>query len=186
LKIAIVAALAALPIALGALPAAAQSANDQVFAAIRQTCLATSAAPAAATTAADAHGWRGGTYTRPPLDKFSVDAKVSRSAHIAGSDLELFAWQGKNPGGITASECAVKVSKTKFAALRAAAAAMTGFEAQESAAATATFRYTGPADAPKPLDKAQFEDAAANGGIEMLTVSQQGSDVIVALLVLHK
>lgn len=186
MKTALVAGLAGLPLALGALPAAAQTGPDPVFAAFREVCLVTGAEPAAATKAADAHGWRGGSYTRPPLDKFTVDEKVSKAMRVGGSELDLFAWHGKNASGFSADECAVKVTKVKFAALRSAAATTLGFEAQESAPTNATFRYSGPIDAPKPLDKPQFDEAAANGGIEMLTVSDQGSYVSVALLRLRK
>ncbi len=164
-------------------PADAQGA-DPVFAAFHDACVATGAEPAGVAKATE-RGWSDGDMTGTPIAGFTVDNKVIKSTRIGGAELKLFDWHGVK-GAIGADECQVSVNKASFEALRSAAATSLGFVAQQSAADKAVFQFSGPPDTPKPIDKAQFDAAAANGGLMLLTVSKQGNGAFIELLRIRK
>lgn len=166
---------------LGAATAAAAQAADPVFAAFHQACVATGAEPAAITTATTGHDWKSSDVTGTPISGFAVDSKVSETTRVGDTELKLFAWHGTK-GAIQADECQIAVSKADFAALRSAAASSLGFAAQQDSAEKAVFQFSGPTDAPKPVDSSQFDQAASSGGLGLLTVSKQGSGAFLELL----
>ncbi len=180
------AGLAGALLAAMAAPAPAQGVAQPVFAAFRDVCLATGAEPAAVTLATDKAGWRNGETTAQPLPNFKVDAKVTKSTHVGEAELKLFAWHGANAKGISAEECEVEVSKAKFVDLQAAVAASLGFSAQQSSPTKAVFQFSGPLEAPQPLTNDKFDEAAANGGVKILTLSEQGPGAYIGLLRIQK
>ncbi len=177
-------AAAGLALLLGPVGIAHAQGADPVFAAFHQACIATGAEPAAVAKATE-RGWNDGDMTGTPIAGFTVDNKVIKSTRIGGAELKLFDWHGVK-GAIGADECQVSVNKASFEALRSAAATDLGFAAQQSAADKAVFQFSGPADAPKPIDKAGFDAAAGNGGLMLLTVSKQGAGVFIELLRIRK
>jgi hypothetical protein len=164
--------------------AAAQGA-DPVFAAFQQACMATGAEPAAVTTAVEAHGWKNGDVAGTPISGFTVDNKVSKATKAGDAELKLFAWHGAK-GAIQANECQISASKANFEAARGAVATSLGFAAQQTTAEKSVFQFSGAVDAPKAIDSSQFEEAAGNGGLSLLTVSKQGSGAFLELLRIHK
>jgi hypothetical protein len=172
-------------LALAGAGAASAQAADPVFAAFRQACVDTGAEPAAVTKVVEGHGWRNGDVAGTPISGFAVDAKASKTTKIGDAELKLFAWHGAK-GAIQADECQISASKTDFEGLKNAIAASVGFAAQQSAAEKAVFQFAGPADAPKAVEQAQFDQAAGSGGLYLLTVSKQGNGAFVELLRIRK
>jgi hypothetical protein len=174
------AALAAVIVS-GAAEAAWAQSSDPVFAAFHEACVATGAEPTGVIKATEAHGWRNGDVAGKPIDGFKVDAKASKSKKVGDAELKLFAWQGSK-GGIQADECQVQASKAGFEAVRAAVATTLGFSAQEASSPDkVVFSYAGPLDAPKPIDKSQYDAAAGTGGAFLLSITKQGSGVFLEL-----
>jgi hypothetical protein len=171
-------------LALVAAGAACAQGADPMFAAFHQACVDTGAEPAAVLKATE-HGWSEGDMAGTPIAGFVVDNKVTKSTRIAGAELKLFDWHGVK-GPISANECQVSINKVNFEALRSATATALGFAAQQSAADKAVFQFSGAASAPKPIDKAEFDAAASNGGLMLLTVSKQGNGAFLELLRISK
>lgn len=168
---------------LAAASVAAAQTGDPIYAAFTQACLATSAEPAAVTSATS--DWKNSDVAGTPISGFAVDAKVSKATRLGGADLKLFAWHGTK-GAIQADECQIAVSKAEFASVRTAAAGALGFAPQQDGAEKAVFQFSGAANAPKPVDNSQFDQAASSGGLGLLTISKQGSGVFLELLRIRK
>jgi len=166
---------------LAAAGAAAAQASDPAFAAFHDACMATGAEPAAVTTFTTRHDWKASDVAGTPISGFAVDNKVSKSTRAGDAELKLFAWHGTK-GAIQADECQISVSKADFAAVRSAVAASVGFAAQQDSAEKAVFQFSGSASAPKPVDNSGFDQAAGSGGLNLLTVSKQGSGAFLELL----
>jgi hypothetical protein len=172
-------------LALAAASAAAAQAADPIFAAFHEACMATGAQPAAVTSATAGHDWKNGDAAGTPISGFAVDNKVSKARRVGDAELKLFAWHGTK-GAIQADECQIAVSKADFAALRGAVASSLGFPAQQDSPEKAVFQFTGTMDAPKAVDSSGFDQAAGSGGLDLLTVSKQGSGAFVELLRIRK
>ena len=170
---------------LAAASAAAAESADPVFAAFHEACIATGAEPAAVTTYTTGHDWKSSDVTGTPISGFAVDNKLSKSTRAGDAELKLFAWHGTK-GPIQANECQIAVSKADFAAVRNAVASSLGFAAQQDSADKAVFQFSGPTNAPKAIDSSQFEQAAGSGGLNLLTVSKQGSGAFLELLRIQK
>lgn len=170
---------------LAAADAAAAQASDTVFAAFHEACVATGASPAAVTTFTTSHDWKNSDVSGTPISGFAVDNKVSKSTRVGDADLKLFAWHGTK-GPIQADECQIAISKGDFAALRSAAATSLGFAAQQDGAEKSVFQFSGPTNAPKAIDSSQFDQAASSGGLNLMTVSKQGSGAFLELLRIQK
>lgn len=170
---------------LAAASGAAAQAADPVFAAFHDACIATGAEPAAVTTFTTSHDWKNSDVAGTPISGFAVDNKVSKSIRAGDADLKLFAWHGTK-GAIQADECQISVSKADLAAVRSAAAASLGFAAQQDSAEKAVFQFSGPTNAPKPVDSSGFDQAAGSGGLNLLTISKQGSGAFLELLRIRK
>jgi hypothetical protein len=157
---------------------------DPVFAAFREACLVSGAEPAAVAKATE-HGWSDGDMTGTPIPGFVVDNKVMKSTRIGAAELKLFDWHGVK-GAIGADECQVSVNKAGFEAVRSAAATSLGFAAQQTAPDKSVFQFQGTAEAPKPIEKTDFDAAAGSGGVMLLTISKQGNGVFLELLRIRK
>jgi hypothetical protein len=170
---------------LAAASAASAQGAEPIFAAFHQACIATGAEPAAVTGATASHDWKSGDATGTPISGFAVDNKVSKATRVGDAELKLFAWHGTK-GAIQADECQIAVSKADYAAVRSAAAASLGFAAQQDSPEKAVFQFSGSTDSPKPVDNSQFDQAAGSGGLDLLTVSKQGSGAFLELLRIRK
>ncbi len=171
---------------LGLASAAHAQTPDPIFSAFHNICMAADTDPGAVTTAASSQGWSAGGVAGQPIPSFVVTDKTTLTKKIGEANLTLFSWKGTK-GPITASECQMQVSKANFAALPADAAAALGFSADDAAQTRVVFHYSGPASAPHPLsDKSQYDAAASDGGLYILTLSSTGKSAFLELLKIHK
>jgi len=176
-------ASAALAVALFALPGVAAAAP--AFDAFRQICGDTRADYAAVVTAANAGGWAAADVKAEMMEGVVVSAQVSRSKTVAGDKLVLQTWTGLK-GAYKITACTVRASNSKTDEIKAAVQAWVGFAPQASDPKSITFRFADEAGARRALTQADYDTAAAGPGLEMLTVSNDGTDTIIDLLNVKK
>ncbi len=182
-RLALVAALIACE-ASGA--SATWAAGDETpFAAFQTVCLTPNAD--FETVRAAASAWRDTEVTGDAtLPGVVVASRLTKATKVGGVPLTLFAWSGATKAGVHVSACTVRVTKPDFDEIQGAAAAYTGFAAQDSAPKKAVFRYTRTASKPIAIDKAGFDAAAAGEGMDILTVTGDVHGSVIDLLKIKK
>ena len=158
---------------------------ETVAQSFKDVCMLNGPGPAAVTTAAASHGWKNGDASGSPIAGFTVDTKVSRTTHIGGANVTLFAWHGAK-GAIQADECQVEASKASFEEVRDAVASDLSMQPQQVLADKAVFQHSVKDGAFQGIaDKSGFDAAAGAGGLHLLTVKKNGAGVFVSLLKIH-
>lgn len=170
-----------------AAPALAAPAPANVaFDAFAKVCADTHVDYPAVVAAADANGWKPSDVSSATMDGVQVTDKLSRGSKVGDTALTLFAWRGTAKGGVQVSACTVRVTKTDFAGLQAAAQAWLGFGPQDAPAKKAIFRYTEADGAHHALTSSEYDAAAAGAGMEILTISPDAKGTVLDLLKIKK
>jgi hypothetical protein len=179
-RIFLAAALAAL-----SLGARAQAA-DPLFAAFAGVCAAPAADFAGVKAAADSAGWGPSDASADAsMAGVEVTDRMARATTAERTDLTLTAWKGAK-GGVTISDCAVRIARPAFPAMRAAVGEWAAFSPQERAANRDIYRFTDRAGARVALTNADFDAAAAGAGLQILTVSGDQSGTVLDLMMIKK
>ena len=160
-----------------ALPAAASPAFDG----FRAVCGDSHMDFAAIKSAVDAGHWVPTEVTPNSMPGVTVTESVARTVNAGGAKLTLFAWHGTK-GAVQVSACTVRVTQAKFADLSHDAQAWTGFAPQTSDTGKAVWQFTEDAGARKAVQKADYNTAAAAGGLNFFTVSSVGAETVIDLL----
>lgn len=169
-------ATAALALAM-ALPAVASPAFDG----FKAVCGDTHLDFAAVKSAADAGHWAPTEVQSSTMEGVTVAESLARTVVAGGAKLTLFAWHGTK-GAVQVSACTVRVSPGKFSDLSHDAAAWAGFAPQVASANKSVWQFTENAGALKPVQKTEYNAAAAAGGLEFFTVTGVGPEAILDLL----
>ncbi len=166
--------------------ASAWAANDATpFGAFEAVCLTPNAGFAGVQAAAG--GWHDTEVTgASTLPGVTVSDHLSKASKAGGVPVTLFAWTGTTKSGVHVSGCTVRIAKPAFDELQGAAAAYTGFAAQDASPKKAVFRYTPAAAKPTALDKSGFDAAAAGEGMDILTVTGDVHGAVLDLLKIKK
>jgi hypothetical protein len=176
-KIAIAAGIVAI------LPGVATAAP--AFDAFRQICGDTRADYPAVVKAANAGGWAATDVKATTMEGVVVSDQVSRSKAVDGEKLVLLAWTGLK-GAVKITACTVRAPNSKTDEIKAAVQTWAGFAPQVSDPKRISFRFADEAGGRRALTQADYDAAAAGPGLEMLTVSNDGTDTIIDLLNIKK
>ena len=155
------------------------------FDAFRQICGDTRADYPAVVKAVDAGGWAATDVKATTMEGVVVSDQVSRSKTVGGDKLVLLAWTGLK-GAVKITACTVRAPNSKTDEIKAAVQSWAGFAPQVSDPKRITFRFADEAGARRALTQADYDAAAAGPGLEMLTVSNDGTDTIIDLLNIKK
>ncbi len=175
-----IALIATAAIALPGLAAAAPA-----FDAFRQICGDTRADYPAVVKAVDAGGWATADVKAAPMEGVVVSEQISRSKTVSGDKLVLQAWRGMK-GAFKVTECTMRAPNSKTEEIKAAVQAWVGFAPQISEPKRIAFRFADEAGARRALTPAEYDAAGAGPGLEMLAVSNDGTDTIIELLNIKK
>jgi hypothetical protein len=165
------------------LPAFASAAP--AFDAFRQVCGDTRADYPTVVKALDAGGWAAADVKAAPMEGVVVSSQISRTKTVAGDKLVLQAWTGLK-GAVKIAACTVRAPNSKTDEVKAAVQTWVGFAPQITDPKRISFRFADEAGARRALTQADYDAAAAGPGLEMLTVSNDGTDTIIDLLNIKK
>jgi hypothetical protein len=115
------------------------------------------------------------------MEGVAVTESLARTVNAGAATLTLFAWHGTK-GAVQVSACTVRVTQVKFADLSRDAKGWVGFAPQTADATKAIWQFTEDAGQRKAVQKADYNAAAAAGGLNFFTVSSVGTDTILDLL----
>jgi hypothetical protein len=160
-----------------AMPAAASPAFDG----FRAVCVDSHMDFAAIKSAADAGHWVPTEVQPNAMEGVAVTESLARTVNAGAATLTLFAWHGTK-GAVQVSACTVRVTQVKFADLSRDAKGWVGFAPQTADATKAIWQFTEDAGQRKAVQKADYNAAAAAGGLNFFTVSSVGTDTILDLL----
>jgi hypothetical protein len=169
-------ATAALALTMG-MPAAASPAFDG----FQTVCGDTHLDFAAVKSATDAGHWVPTEVQPTTMEGVTVVESLARTVVAGGAKLTLFAWHGTK-GAVQVSACTVRVSPAKFADLAHDAGAWVGFGPQVADPNKSVWQFTENAGARKAVQKADYNTAAAAGGLDFFTVTAAGPETILDLL----
>jgi len=167
---------AALALAM-ALPAAASPAFDG----FKAVCGDTHMDFAAVKSAVDAGHWVPTEVQPSTMEGVTVTESLARTVIAGGAKLTLFAWRGTK-GAVQVSACTVRVAQAKYADLSHDAGAWAGFAPQVASPTKSVWQFTEDSGAIKAVQKADFNTAAAAGGLDFFTVTATGPETILDLL----
>jgi len=171
-------ALAGVAIAISlASPAFASPAFD----AFRKVCGDTHGDFSATKAAADAGHWVPTEVAPNTMEGVTIDESLARQITVGPARLTLFAWHGSK-GTVQVSACTIKLTQTPFSGLADDAKAWVGFAPETSSATKAVWRYTETGGTKSAVQKADYDKAAAAGGLDFFTVSQLGAETVLDLL----
>jgi len=167
--------------------AAPAAAGTPVFEAFRKVCGDTHADYASIVSALNTNGWKQVDTKGSTMEGVKVTDSISRGLTVGESHLTLFAWRGAK-GDVQISACTVRASPAKSDPLKADARTWTGFDPQSVDAQSGRigYQFTDDADAHRALAKTDYDAAAAGAGLELMTLSTDGSDTILDLLKIKK
>lgn len=152
-----------------------------VFDAFRKVCGDSHGDFAAIKAAADAGHWVPTEVAPNTMEGVTVAESVARQVAVGGTKMTLFAWRGSK-GTVQVTACTVKVTQTPFAGVADDAKAWVGFAPEAATSAKAVWRYTENAGVKSAVQKADYDKAAAAGGLDFFTVSQVGPETVLDLL----
>jgi hypothetical protein len=152
-----------------------------VFDAFRNVCGDSHGDFAAIKAAADAGHWVPTEVAPNTMEGVTVAESVARQITVGGAKMTLFAWRGSK-GTVQVTACTVKVTQAPFAGLADDAKTWVGFAPEAATGAKAVWRYTENAGVKSAVQKADYDKAAAAGGLDFFTVSQVGPETVLDLL----
>ncbi len=169
-----------------AVSSATAAAPGPVFGAFVDVCGDTHADFAAVSRVSSVAAW-GETDVKADsnMPGVSVTGQLARSTTVDKTGLVLSAWHGTK-GAVQISDCTIHVAKADLDRLRGDASAWLGFQPQDSSAKRAAFRFTEADGAHKAVTPAEFDAAAAGGGLEILTVSGDANGTVLDLMTIKK
>jgi hypothetical protein len=180
-------AVASALISLAIISPARGETTNAAFASFVTVCGQPAADLAGVRAAADAHGWAASDAPPDPaMGGITVSNHLTRASKAAGASLILSAWQGTTKGGVKVSACTVHAEKAPFQPVREAAASWLSVPPVDDSAKKAVFRFTDANGAHRALLPAEYDAAAAAGGLEILTVSGDANGAVLDLLVIRK
>jgi hypothetical protein len=164
------------------LAAASPVAASPAFDAFKKVCGDTNADFNAVKTAVGSGGWAPTEVHPATMEGVAVSESLARAATVAnGVKVTLFAWQGTK-GAVHISACTMRVTKETFADLGQQAQGWTGFAPQTADTGKNVWRFTEAGGARKALAPADYNAAAAAGGLNFFTVSADRAETILDLL----
>ena len=155
------------------------------FDAFRQICGDTRADFPAVVKALDANGWATTDVKATTMEGVAVSEQVSRSKVVAGDKLVALAWTGLK-GTVKITACTVRSPNSQTEEIKTAVQAWAGFAPQVAEAKRTSFHFADESGVRRALTQADYDAAAAGPGLEMLTVSNDGTDTIIDLLNIKK
>ncbi len=155
------------------------------FDAFRQICGDTHADFPAVVKALDANGWVATDVKATTMEGVTVSEQVSRSKVVAGDKLVALTWTGLK-GTVKITACTVRSPNSQTEEIKTAVQGWVGFAPQIADAKRVSFRFADESGARRALTQADYDAAAAGPGLEMLTVSNDGTDTIIDLLNIKK
>lgn len=164
-----------------ALALASPALASPVFDAFQKVCGDTHGDFAATKAAVDAGHWVPTEVAPNTMEGVTITESLARQITVGGARLTLFAWRGSK-GTVQVIACTIKVTQTPFAGLADDAKAWVGFAPEAATATKAVWRYTETGGAKSAVQKANYDKAAAAGGLDFLTVSQLGPETVLDLL----
>ena len=160
--------------------AAGPVAASPAFDAFNKVCGDTHGDFNAVKTAVSGAGWAPTEVHPATMEGVTVSESLARAATVAnGVRVTLFAWQGTK-GAVHISACTMRVTKETYADLSKAAQAWTGFAPQTADAGKTVWRFAD--DTRKAVAPADYNAAAAGGGLDFFTVSADRAETILDLL----
>ena len=160
--------------------------SDQAFGAFRGLCADTGADYVAVVAAANAADWKPTEILADTMKGVSVTDKVSRAKVFDDGSLTVFAWRGLTASNVKVSDCAMRVDKANFGDLQARSQSWLGIPPQQATSEKAIFRFTDEAGAHRALSPPDFDGAAAGAGLEILTVTRDGTGATLDLIKFKK
>ncbi len=161
--------------------AASPALASPVFDAFRNVCGDSHGDFAAIKAGADAGHWVPTEVAPNTMEGVTVAESVARQITVGGAKMTLFAWRGSK-GTVQVTACTVKVTQAPFAGLADDAKTWVGFAPEAATGAKAVWRYTENAGVKSAVQKADYDKAAAAGGLDFFTVSQVGPETVLDLL----
>ena len=184
-KAAFAAALSATAV-LASAPAGAEG-SSPAFDAFASVCAVPAANFDAVKSAADAQRWGpSDAQADASMTGVTVADTLTRALTVGKTGLVLSAWHGTTKSGVKIGDCTVHVQSADLAAIKSAAGAWLAFPAQEDSPKRAVYRFTEAAGAHHPLTSAEFDAAAAAGGLQILTVSGDANGTVLDLMMIKK
>jgi hypothetical protein len=164
------------------LAAASPVAASPAFDSFKKVCGDTHGDFNAVKIAVNAGGWAPTEVHPATMEGVAVTESLARAATVAnGVRVTLFAWQGTK-AAVHISACTMRVTKETYADLDKEAQTWAGFAPQTADTGKNVWRFTEVGTTRTALGPADYNAAAAGGGLNFFTVSADRAETILDLL----